>query len=102
MGRIGAGARARVEKANPPQHWLFGVHWCHVMARESFKDAATAALMNEWFVNVKVDREERPDRRNLCAGTAGNGPETRLAADDVSDAKRQAILGRNLFSAGRT
>jgi uncharacterized protein YyaL (SSP411 family) len=36
-------------------------HWCHVMARESFDDAATAALMNEWFVNVKVDREERPD-----------------------------------------
>ena len=36
-------------------------HWCHVMAHESFEDAATAALMNEHFVNVKVDREERPD-----------------------------------------
>ncbi len=36
-------------------------HWCHVMAHESFEDAATAALMNELFVNVKVDREERPD-----------------------------------------
>ncbi len=36
-------------------------HWCHVMARESFDDAATAALMNRLFVNVKVDREERPD-----------------------------------------
>lgn len=36
-------------------------HWCHVMAHESFEDAATAALMNEKFVNVKVDREERPD-----------------------------------------
>ena len=36
-------------------------HWCHVMAHESFEDEATAALMNESFVNVKVDREERPD-----------------------------------------
>jgi len=36
-------------------------HWCHVMAHESFEDAATAALMNELFINVKVDREERPD-----------------------------------------
>ena len=36
-------------------------HWCHVMAHESFEDRATAALMNEHFVNVKVDREERPD-----------------------------------------
>jgi len=36
-------------------------HWCHVMERESFEDEATAKLMNELFVNVKVDREERPD-----------------------------------------
>ena len=36
-------------------------HWCHVMAHESFEDAETAALMNEQFVCVKVDREERPD-----------------------------------------
>jgi uncharacterized protein YyaL (SSP411 family) len=36
-------------------------HWCHVMERESFEDARTAALMNEEFVCVKVDREERPD-----------------------------------------
>lgn len=36
-------------------------HWCHVMAHESFEDAETAAVMNELFVNVKVDREERPD-----------------------------------------
>ena len=36
-------------------------HWCHVMAHESFEDAGTAALMNQLFVNVKVDREERPD-----------------------------------------
>ncbi len=36
-------------------------HWCHVMAHESFEDEAIAALMNEHFVNIKVDREERPD-----------------------------------------
>ena len=36
-------------------------HWCHVMAHESFEDAATAAVMNRLFVNIKVDREERPD-----------------------------------------
>ena len=36
-------------------------HWCHVMAHESFEDEATAAVMNERFVSIKVDREERPD-----------------------------------------
>ncbi len=36
-------------------------HWCHVMAHESFEDEATAALMNQHFINIKVDREERPD-----------------------------------------
>ncbi len=36
-------------------------HWCHVMERESFEDVATAELMNRFFVNIKIDREERPD-----------------------------------------
>ena len=36
-------------------------HWCHVMAHESFEDKETAKLMNQFFVNIKVDREERPD-----------------------------------------
>lgn len=36
-------------------------HWCHVMAHESFEDSATAAIMNEHFISIKVDREERPD-----------------------------------------
>jgi uncharacterized protein YyaL (SSP411 family) len=40
-------------------------HWCHVMAHESFEDEQTAALMNQRFVNVKVDREERPDLDSL-------------------------------------
>ena len=42
-------------------------HWCHVMERESFEDEAIAALMNEHYVNIKVDREERPDILNLFA-----------------------------------
>ena len=40
-------------------------HWCHVMAHESFENAKIAALMNDLFVNIKVDREERPDIDNL-------------------------------------
>ena len=36
-------------------------HWCHVMERESFEDEATASIMNEQFINIKIDREERPD-----------------------------------------
>ncbi len=40
-------------------------HWCHVMAHESFEDPQTAALMNAHFVNIKVDREERPDIDNI-------------------------------------
>ena len=55
-------ARARVE--NKPIFLSIGYsacHWCHVMERESFENPAIAALMNELFVNIKVDREERPD-----------------------------------------
>ena len=55
-------AKARAE--NKPILLSIGYsacHWCHVMAHESFEDPATAARMNELFVNIKVDREERPD-----------------------------------------
>jgi uncharacterized protein len=52
-------------------------HWCHVMAHESFEDPETAALMNQLFVNVKVDREERPDLdavyMNAVVGMSGHG-----------------------------
>ena len=43
-------------------------HWCHVMAHESFEDETTAQLMNELFVNIKVDREERPDLDSIMLG----------------------------------
>ena len=55
-------ARARAE--NKPIFLSIGYstcHWCHVMAHESFEDEATAEIMNREFVNIKVDREERPD-----------------------------------------
>ncbi|MEM1214406.1 MAG: thioredoxin domain-containing protein [Bacteroidota bacterium] len=52
-------------------------HWCHVMERESFEDADTAAFMNEHFINIKVDREERPDVDHVymeaCQAINGNG-----------------------------
>src|SRR5947208_2640762 len=47
-------------------------HWCHVMERESFEDVATAELMNERFVNIKVDREERPATTRGGAGLAAS------------------------------
>jgi uncharacterized protein len=60
----GAEARDRAREENRPILLSVGYsacHWCHVMERESFEDPETAAYMNEHFVNVKVDREERPD-----------------------------------------
>ncbi len=52
-------------------------HWCHVMEHESFEDEATAAIMNEHFVNIKVDMEERPDvdqiYMNFVQLTTGRG-----------------------------
>ena len=59
-------------------------HWCHVMAHESFEDAETARLMNELFVNIKVDREERPDIDHIyMTALHAHGPAGRLAADHV-------------------
>jgi hypothetical protein len=58
------GAFAEAKRLDKPVFVSIGYaacHWCHVMAHESFEDADTAKLMNELFVNVKVDREERPD-----------------------------------------
>jgi len=60
----GPEALAEAKRSNKPILLSVGYaacHWCHVMAHESFEDAATAAVMNELFVNIKVDREERPD-----------------------------------------
>ncbi|MFZ0843744.1 MAG: thioredoxin domain-containing protein [Nitrosotalea sp.] len=52
-------------------------HWCHVMAHESFENEETAKIMNEYFVNIKVDREERPDiddiYQKVCQLNTGSG-----------------------------
>ena len=65
-------------------------HWCHVMAHESFEDDATARLMNELFVNIKVDREERPDldkiyqtAHHLYTGRPGGWPLTVFLTPDT-------------------
>ena len=60
----GAEALKRALREDKPIFLSIGYsacHWCHVMARESFEDEKTAKLMNRWFINIKVDREERPD-----------------------------------------
>ena len=83
-------ARARVE--NKPILLSIGYsacHWCHVMAHESFEDEATAQVMNEFFVNIKVDREERPDldkiyqtAYQLLNGRGGGWPLTMFLTPD--------------------
>jgi uncharacterized protein YyaL (SSP411 family) len=64
-------------------------HWCHVMAHESFEDEPTARLMNDLFVNIKVDREERPDldkiyqtSHQLMSGQSGGWPLTVFLTPD--------------------
>jgi uncharacterized protein len=75
-------------------------HWCHVMAHESFEDPATAALMNELFVNIKVDREERPDldkiyqvAQQLITHGSGGWPLTMFLTPDA----QQPFFGGTYF-----
>jgi hypothetical protein len=87
----GAAALAEAAAADKPIMLSIGYaacHWCHVMAHESFEDPATAALMNALFVNIKVDREERPDIDHLymsalhALGEQGGWPLTMFLAPD--------------------
>ncbi len=87
----GAAALEEARGANKPILLSIGYaacHWCHVMAHESFEDPQTAALMNERFVNIKVDREERPDIDHLymsalhALGEQGGWPLTMFIAPD--------------------
>ena len=57
-------------------------HWCHVMEHESFEDEAIAALMNEHFVNIKVDREERPDVDQIYMRFRADHDRPRRLADE--------------------
>ena len=81
----GPEALAAAEAQNKPILLSIGYtacHWCHVMERESFSDAGTAAVMNANFINIKVDREERPDidllyqTASSLLGLAGGWPLT--------------------------
>ena len=89
----GAAALSEAAEANKPIMLSIGYaacHWCHVMAHESFEDPQTAALMNTLFVNIKVDREERPDIDHLymsalhALGEQGGWPLTMFLAPDGS------------------
>ncbi len=87
----GQEAFARARREDKPVLLSIGYaacHWCHVMAHESFEDAETAALMNADFINVKVDREERPDVDRLymdalhALGEQGGWPLTMFLRPD--------------------
>jgi uncharacterized protein YyaL (SSP411 family) len=79
-------------REHKPVHLSIGYsacHWCHVLAHESFEDEATARLLNERFVNIKVDREERPDidriyqiAQQLLTRRAGGWPLTVFLTHD--------------------
>src|ERR687894_489238 len=79
---FGWGAEAFEKAKNEDKPILLSIgysacHWCHVMEHESFEDAETARLMNEHFVCIKVDREERPDvdaiYMEACQAMTGHG-----------------------------
>lgn len=76
----GPEAFEKSQKENKPIFLSCGYstcHWCHVMERESFEDLEVAALLNDHFVSIKVDREERPDidhiYMSVCQGITGHG-----------------------------
>ena len=77
-------------------------HWCHVMERESFEDEQIAQRMNAHFINIKVDREERPDVDEIymTAVQAMTGP-GRLADDGVPNAGFAAFLRRDVLPSRR-
>lgn len=82
----GEEALAKAKREDKPIFLSIGYsacHWCHVMAHESFEDEETATIMNKLFVNIKVDREERPDldkiyqtAQQLLTGKGGGWPLT--------------------------
>jgi uncharacterized protein YyaL (SSP411 family) len=88
----GPEALAEAKRSNRPIMLSVGYaacHWCHVMAHESFEDEATARVMNELFVNIKVDREERPDIDQIymnalhLLGEQGGWPMTMFLTPDA-------------------
>jgi uncharacterized protein len=96
-------ALARAKQENKPILLSIGYsacHWCHVMAHESFEDPGTAAVMNELFINIKVDREERPDldkiyqvAQQMLTHGSGGWPLTMFLSPD----KQQPFFGGTYF-----
>jgi uncharacterized protein len=99
----GEEALAKAARDNKPILLSIGYsacHWCHVMAHESFEDEHTAALMNELFVNIKVDREERPDldkiyqvAQQMITQRSGGWPLTMF----LTPKERQPFFGGTYF-----
>jgi uncharacterized protein YyaL (SSP411 family) len=99
----GEEALARARREDKPILLSVGYsacHWCHVMAHESFEDASTAEVMNRLFVNIKVDREERPDldkiyqaAQQLLTQRAGGWPLTMFLTPD----DQQPFFGGTYF-----
>jgi uncharacterized protein YyaL (SSP411 family) len=99
----GEEALSRAQREDKPILLSIGYsacHWCHVMAHESFEDTATAQVMNRLFVNIKVDREERPDldkiyqaAQQLLTQRAGGWPLTMFLTPD----DQQPFFGGTYF-----
>src|SRR3954447_13385279 len=94
-------ALARAREEDKPVLLSIGYsacHWCHVMEHESFEDPTTAEVMNERFVNIKVDREERPDLdavyMDAGVAVAGSGAWPRTACRAPGD---KPFLGGTYF-----
>ncbi len=91
----------RAKKEDKPVFLSTGAawcHWCHVMAKESFEDGETARLMNELFINIKLDRDERPDidrRYQQAVAAMGGGSGWPLSVFLTPD--KQAFYGGTYF-----
>jgi len=106
----GADALEEAKRSNKPILLSIGYaacHWCHVMAHESFEDEPTAAVMNRLFVNIKVDREERPDIDQIYMaalhhlGEPGGWPLTMFLTPLPSRSGAAPIFRRRRVMAGR-
>ncbi|WP_342492952.1 DUF255 domain-containing protein [Bacillus sp. FSL W7-1336] len=73
-------------------------HWCHVMAHESFEDQQVADILNEHFISIKVDREERPDIDSMYMSVLSDDDGARrLAVERVCHAGSKAFLCWDIF-----
>ena len=94
---------AKAKRENKPIFLSIGYnacHWCHVMEKESFEDPHVGQLLNDSFVAIKVDREERPDIDDIymtaVQAMTGSGGWPMSA---FFDTRRRAVLHRHLFPA---